>query len=365
MTVVNAMKFDFYRGALVCDEQTTFDDNRYAFLSDKIKRLVPPEITAELGTVAAYGGSGTQSVAAEVVKKTRRELLSAFRDMKSAGLKNFNYPQVEDVARFSMKKLLEVKHHHLNDKLYANFHFVLDDFNRGYYENNGEKIDIKQDEIIDKAVEYITWKDYSDDVDSLFKNRAIIAGFDPENGFEIYSLSLMENECFFVGGLYESIGSGSDTATISLNDFINTKVLSARRKKIDPMEGVIELIRATNACARNNYGVGGYFNIVVIDGEKPPAERYREIMDHEARLASEIVYGCDFGLLDKNRAEELISQLIFDGAPFDQVERSFCKSSRDARDLNLLLRGYKIESCIRNGQVRRKNVRAKENDGRQ
>lgn len=349
MTVVNAMKFDFYRGALVCDEQTTFDDNRYAFLSDKIKELAPPEVVSDTGLVAAYGGSGTQSVAAEVVKKTRRELLNSFKDMKMAGIKNFPYATMEEVVRFAMKKLLEVKHQHLNDKLYANFHFVLDDFNRGYYEVEGEKFEIKQDEIINKAVEYITWKDYNADVDSIFKNKAIIAGFDPENGFEIYSLSLMENECFFCGGIYESIGSGSDIASISLNDFINTKVLSKRRKMIDPLEGVMELIRATNACARSNYGVGGYYNLVIIDGEKPPAERYREIMDHEARLASEIVFALDYGLLENGRASELIDRLIFHQHPFEKVEEDLRTGTGSREELSLLLRGYKIERPHGNG----------------
>ncbi len=347
MTVVNAMKFDFYRGAMVCDEQTTFEDNRYAFLSDKIKRLVPKNITEDLGTVAAYGGSGTQSVAAEVVKKTFREMNNAYKDMKSAGLKSYHYKSIEDIARFSMKKLLEVKHHHLNDKLYANFRFELDDFNQGYYFTGGEKIEIKQEDIINKAVEYITWKDYSDDVDSIFKNRAIIAGFDQENGFEVYSLSLMENECFFVGGPYESIGSGSDTATISLNDFINTMVLSTRRDRIEPLDGIMELIRATNACARNNYGVGGYYNIVLIDGEKPNNQRYLEIMDHEARLASEIVYGLDFGLINRNDAREMINQIVFEGTSFDKIERQLCQKSHNSRELNLLLRGYKIGNHLR------------------
>jgi hypothetical protein len=343
MTVVNAMKFDFYRGALVCDEQTTFGDNRYAYLSDKIKNLIPQNITKELGIVAAYGGSGTQSVAAEVVKKTKKELELAFQDMKSSGIKHFPYDSIEEITRFAMRKLLEVKHQHLNDLLYANFHFDLDDFNKGYYEVNGEKIEIKQESIIDKSVSYITWKDYNPEVDTIFKNKAIIAGFDPNYGFEIYTLSLMENECYFCGGPYESIGSGSDTATISLNDFINTKVLSKRREKIDPLEGIIELVRATNASARKNYGVGGYFNIVMIDGEKPAGKQYREILDHRARLASEIVYAYDFGLLDANAICHLMNDVVFTEKPFQEVEDEFNKRAKDSKELNLLLRGYKLE----------------------
>jgi len=348
MTVVSTMKFNFHQGALVCDEQTTFGDNRYAYLSDKIKPLIPPEVTERTGMVAAYGGSGTQSVAAEVVKKTRGEMLQAAEDMKHSPRKNYMFRTIEDVARFSMKKLLEVKHHHLNDKLYANFHFNLDDFNRGYYEVEGERYEIKQDNIIEKATEYITWKDYQPDVDSIFKNKAIVAGFDPVNGFEIYSLSLMDNECFFCGGLYESIGSGSDIASISLNDFINTKVLSIRRTQIDPTEGVIELIRATNACAGRNYGVGGYFNIVLIDGRKPSGEAYTEIMDHSARLASEIVFAGGYELIDHDDMMSLIRKLVFDGAPFKEVDAEFCKKAKDLKKMSLLLRGYKLEKLFNN-----------------
>jgi hypothetical protein len=351
MTVVNAMKFDHYRGALVCDEQTTFDDNRYAYLSDKIKSLIPLKISKDVGIVASYGGSGTQSVAAEVVKKTRRELDLAFKDMKSAGLKHFHYETIEDVARFAMRKLLEVKHHHLNDIIYANFHFDLDDFNRGFYEIDGEKFEIKQENIVEKATDYITWKDYNADVDVIFKNKAIIAGFDPVSGFEMYTLSLMENECFFSGGLYESIGSGSDTATISLNDFINTKVLSKRRKMIDPVEGIIELVRATNASARKNYGVGGYFNIVIIDGEKPAGEQYCEILDHRARLASEIVFAAEYNLLSYDDTFYLMNRLIFEETTFEEVEEEFMKKSSDYKKLNLLLRGYKIERSRPLGRI--------------
>jgi hypothetical protein len=343
MTVVNVMKFDHYRGALVCDEQTTFDDNRYAYLSDKIKNLIPYKISKDQGIVAAYGGSGTQSVAAEVVKKTRRELEMAFQDMKSAGLKNFHYETIEDISRFAMRKMLEVKHHHLNDVIYANFHFDMDDFNRGYYEVGGEKYEIKQENVIEKTTEYITWKDYNPDVDVIFKNKAIIAGYDPVNGFEIYTLSLMENECFYSGGLYESIGSGSDTATISLNDFINTKVLSKRRKNIDPVEGIIELVRATNASARKNYGVGGYFNIVLIDGEKPAGEQYFEILDHRARLASEIVFAAEYNLLTQDDTFYLMNRIIFEETPFEEVEEEFIRKSTDPKKMDLLLRGYKIE----------------------
>ncbi|MCD4783058.1 MAG: hypothetical protein K8T10_04410 [Candidatus Eremiobacteraeota bacterium] len=348
MTVVSAMKFNFHQGALVCDEQTTFGDNRYAYLSDKIKPLIPPEVTERTGMVAAYGGSGTQSVAAEVVKKTYGEMLQAAEDIKPFSHKSYMFRTIEDVARFSMKKLLEVKHHHLNDKLYSNFHFNMDDFNRGYYELDGERYDIKQDNVIEKATEYITWKDYQPDVDSIFKNRAIVAGFDPTSGFEIYSLSLMDNECFFSGGLYESIGSGADIASISLNDFINTKVLSIRRTKIDPTEGVVELIRATNACARRNYGVGGYFNIVLIDGRKSPEKAYTEIMDHSARLASEIVFAGGYELIDHNDMMTLINKLVFKGVPFADVDSEFCKMAKDTKKLSLLLRGYKLERLFNN-----------------
>lgn len=343
MTVVSAMRFDSYQGALVCDEQTTFGDNRYAFLSDKIKPLIPEQISREHAIFAAYGGSGTQSVAAEVVKKTQREIIRAFTDTALSGPSRFPFKTMEDVARFAMKKLLEVKHDHLNDKLYANFHFTLDDFNRGFYEADGDRYDIKQEDIIDKATEYITWKDYTEEMDSIFKNKAIVAGFAPDSGFEIYSLSLMENECFFCGGLYETIGSGSDIASITLNDFINTKVLSARRKKIDPLEGIIELIRATNASARRNYGVGGYFNLVMINGRETPGKQYREIMDHKARLASEIVYADEFDMLSAENTQELIGRLIFKEEPFQVIEEDFCRKAKDVKMLNLLLRGYKIE----------------------
>jgi hypothetical protein len=356
MTVVNAMKFDFYRGALVCDEQTTFGDNRYAYLSDKIKPLIPLEIMTETGMTAAYGGSGTQSVAAEVVKKTHQEFMDVYADMKFSAQKRFPFRTIEEIAHFAMKKLLEVKHHHLNDKLYANFHFDLNDFNQGFYEVEGDRIEIKQQNIVDKATEYITWKDYNPDVDAIFKNRAIVAGFDPVSGFEIYTLSLMDNECFFCGGPYESIGSGSDIATISLNDFINTKVLSTRRAKIDPLEGVIELIRATNACARRNYGVGGYFNIVMIDGSKTGQDTYKEIMDHSARLASEIVFAHDYELISHDDCLKLIDDLIIKDRSFEEVEEEFSAGAVDLKKTNLLLRGYKIDRIFCGG--REKNGQA-------
>lgn len=349
MTVISAMRFDSYQGAMVCDEQTTFNDNRYAFLSDKIKSLIPEDVSQSFNLYAAYGGSGTQSVAAEVVKKTHREISRCYVDANFTPQKKFPFKTVEDIARFSMKKLLEVKHTHLNDKLYANFHFTLDDFNQGFYEADDERYEIKQDSIISKASEYITWKDYNEDVDSIFKNRAIIAGFDEENGFEIYSLSLMENECFFCGGLYESIGSGSDIASLILNEFINTKVLSARRKQIDPVEGMIELIRATNASARSNYGVGGYFNLLLINGREEPEKRYREIMDHNARLASEIVFAREYDLISQKCAMELIHMLLFEDKSFKTVEEEFCRKAKDLKKLTLLLRGYKINRIFKNG----------------
>jgi len=58
------------------------------------------------------------------------------------------------------------------------------------------------------------------------------------------------------GSIFETVGSGSDSAQIIFSDYVSSKTLDERRNSIDRVEGMIQLLRATIAAAKYNMAAG-------------------------------------------------------------------------------------------------------------
>lgn len=345
MTVVNALIFSKHTGAMCCDEQTTIGDVRKMMSSDKIQKIVPTRIREEIKFEAVYGGTGTTAIGDEIRKGIKERLNKDFDEMRSHKEKHEQFKTIEDVFQIGYEEMTKVKHRHINDILKGYFDFDTGDYLQGYYRNaSGEKIEVLQKDVKEKVYDLINWRN-APEVDSIFLNAAIIAGFDQSGEFRICKMS-MKTEMTLMNStsVFETVGSGSDSAQIIFSDFASNKTLEERRNHIDRVEGMIQLIRATNGAAKYNMGVGGYFNIILFDGnEDDPDKRFVEIFDSRSKLASEIVFAYYNHYISYENMYELINEIIFrNSISFEEMNRKFLEASTDRERMGRFLRGYKV-----------------------
>lgn len=345
MTVVNAIKFNDSSGAMVCDEQASWGEmSRKGNIADKIRNVIPHEIQQEFGTVAAYGGSGTSSIAEEIKLAIYDALKNRFKSsIELTGRKPDKFLTIQEIAALAFERVAEIKHKHIDELLAQRYGFTTRDFIKGYYEKAGKRIDINQREVADKAFDAIVWRTKTEN-QSLYINRGILAGYDPSEGFRIFVLNLRTFSCEPVQAIFSSIGSGQDTSDLVFSQFAGLRTINERRCDIDPVDGMIAIIDATNTASTTNIGVGGYFNIMVFDGKQPNnLERVWEISDNRARLASEVVVAFKHNLVTEKTAQEVIRELIFEKKTFEQVDRKLRSRVTDWPKLCRFLRGYKID----------------------
>lgn len=344
MTIINAMRFDRYSGAMVCDEERTLIDlNRKLASVDKIQSVVPEEIEKDQGIVAAIGNTGTCSVGEQIHKKTFFSLKEEYKkEIERLGKKPTQFKTIEDIAYIAYDIMIEIKHRHINEMLLSKFGFNTSDFIRTYYNHNGTRIDIKDSKVISEAMKYITAQSRTPEIDKIFVNMSILCGYDEKFGFQIFHLSMFQQTCEPINAIFNSDGSGRDVSNIVFLEFANKKSYLERQTSVDRVEGLITLIHATNLSSKINIGVGGYFNIVYIDGRRPPCNgRIEHICNERAKLASEIVYAYTSELISKENTYNLIDSLIFKKDPFDEVNEKMWRYCNDQLTLWKLLRKYK------------------------
>ncbi|MBV6479545.1 MAG: hypothetical protein HGGPFJEG_02329 [Ignavibacteria bacterium] len=345
MTVVNALIFDKHSGAMCCDEQTSIGEVRKMLSSDKIQKIVPSVVRKNCRLEAVYGGSGTTAIGDEI----RRRIKSRIRNIYESGLgKNDNSScqlSIDEIFKIAYDEMMNVKHKHINDIVNGYFNFDTSDYVRGYYnDNEKQKIEIKQKEIKEKVFNLMNWNNASE-VDSIFLNSAIIGGFDESGVFKICKLSMKTEMLLQMPySIFETIGSGSDSAQIIFSDYIGSKTLDERRNHIDKIEGMIQLLRATNAAAKYNMGVGGYFNIVLFDSKHDnPDKRFAEILNSNSKLASEVVFAYYNDFINYENTYSIINELVFKKEKsFDELNRMFFNMSSDKIKMQRFLRGYKV-----------------------
>ncbi|MFC1849185.1 hypothetical protein ACFL27_03150 [candidate division CSSED10-310 bacterium] len=345
MTVINAMRFDNTSGAMSCDEQTTVGGDRKVFGSDKIKSVVPPEFTIKTGIVAAYGGTGTSAIGEEIRFRIYNSLRELAEDHEKFDKRwpTPDHPTLWDVAELAFEETVDLKRARIDEFLFGKYGFTTYDFIQGHYQAELERVEIKQPEVVHRAFNYISNLSAPAAVESIFLNRGILAGYDPHLGYQIYVLSLTEHSLEPVSTIYHSVGSGSDAASVFLASFARMKTIKEKREKIDPVEGMVHLIAATNAASLYNMGVGGYFNIVLIDGNQTdPVQRLIEVSDHRSKLASEIVSASSAGLIQDKDALDFVERLIFKGISFEVINEELWEKCSNPVILDHLLRGYKI-----------------------
>ena len=347
MTSINALKFDNYSGIMLCDAQRGWNtENMKLFVSDKIKPCIPPEITEDVGLVAAYGNTGTSTVGDEIKFSIFKKLREEYREAKEKNkeiLKD-GFMTMEELSGLIYDVILGMKHNHISQQLKSLYGFECSDYLQGFYEVDGKKIEIKDKEILKDCQKFVTWKGRGEEAKAVFLNAGIVAGYEDREGFKIYEFSLYRMyrqpvEVAFVAG-----GSGSDMVRFHMTEFLSRKSLEEKRGNIDPVEGALELINALNSACERNFGVDGYYTITLFDGRKEKADRIKEISDHRSKLASEIVTSYKEKFINYDTATELLGQMLFEGATFEETNDLLLTSCPNSNKLIKRLRGYKKEA---------------------
>jgi len=343
MTSINAIKFDEYSGACVCDEARCWNsENMKIYTAEKVKPCIPEEVIHRYGTVAAYGNTGTSTIGDEIKRKIQKKVLEELEKRKEKeGKIPDKFMTLEEIADLIFEVITNLKHTHIDDQLRGRYNFDTAEFVQGSYEREGKKIEIKDKDAVMEVEKFLTWKDMYEEVTPLFLNAGILAGYEETEGFRLFHYSMIE--CFHepVQAAFIIDGSGRDMASLHLSDYFSRKTIP-ERGKIDPVEGMIAILEAVNGASQFNLGVEGYYNIILIDGrEKDYSKRLVEINDHRSKLASEIVLAKTGGFVSGETAYNLVDNLIFGGGTFADTAEKFMKSTSRKKELDRFLRGYK------------------------
>ncbi|MBN2056430.1 hypothetical protein JW905_16015 [bacterium] len=342
MSVINLMKFNHSAGALIADEEQWYRGIRRLLSFDNLQALLDEEMAEKLGVEVVFGSVGTPSIGFEGGQRIRRRLRELF---KAGGGRAAELRTIAGITRIAVGELQTLIRELLNQKLNFCFGFNADDLNRGYFESEAGKVEIKQDSVVKEAQGIATLQNGNPHVAPIIDHVSIIAGYDPTRGFEWNLFEAAEGGVFVGSGSFESIGKGSDVSTLSLIAYANRKQLSERRLGFNHMEAMIELLRSFNEAARFNHEVGGYPHIIIIDGEqKERASRFRELTGDSTKLASETVAAMDFGFIDKELGWRLVEMLLFAGGAADAAEEALFAGAGDPYALEHFLRGYKLDS---------------------
>lgn len=343
MGIVNTLKFDMHSGAMITDEEFFIGGRRRVHTADNMQSLLDEEMSNELELEAVYGGAGNIAVTDQVINEIRIELKKQFDDYRKRGKGGKIFSTVEDVSRIALKMFQDNSRKYVNRKLSGLFGFSLDDFNRGYFFNNDKKIEIKEDKVISKAMDIIMLKSaYMKDINEL---EGLVIGTDKHFGFNAFDFCGQITHLYISTSLYNSIGAGSTTSSLAFGELINTLSLDERRNGVDRIFGLTELIRITNQTAIKNSEIGGYYDIIYINGKgKDHSERFFEITGDESQFIKESVSAYDNGLVSKEVCYSLVDKLVFGKAEFNlqEAENFLFSNSSDNNKLELLLRGYKI-----------------------
>lgn len=343
MGLVNSLKFNSYSGAIITDEEYYILGRRRAQIADCLQPLLTDEISNEFGLEIIYGGTGSIAFTNEVIVKCKEAIQKKYAVYKRTNDAKDGFNSVEDVARLTFDIFQSVTRDKVNKKLYGLFGFTTEDLIRGFYMQDEKKIEIKEDKVVSKALKIIT-NDGAPGCKDIFDNSGLVVGTDRQNGFCAFDYYGGSTQFYVSTGLYDAIGAGSTSTSLYLSNLINSLSLNQRRDGIDKIFGLVELLRVTNFSAERNNEIGGYYNIIYINGKgKSHKERLIEVNGDKAQIAKEIVSAYDKGFIKKETCYTLIEKIFFGkSTKIDELEKQMYAGCKNKDDLNLFLRGYKI-----------------------
>ncbi len=359
MAIVTALQFNTHSGAMICDEEYWFLRRRRSYFLDNIRNLIPEDLSESLGIEAAYGGWGHPGFHEEVIQRTRDEV----RKMAESGSDDLpdgrGITDLEGIAMIVRKAMEDTRRRKIDDMLTYLYGFNLDDLNQGFWTENDSRYDIKQDSVLSAARGIATYQTKNHLTNPIFKNKAVVIGYDGTYEFRGYHLNAENTVCSLISGGFEAIGAGFYGAGIQFSQLMNQLTLEERRNGFDRVWGMVALFEATLNAYDHFHEVGGGLTLVYIDGEqKSHGERYHEISDDRTQLAKEIVKAYQNHLISSDQIYMFMEDLMFNNKPVKSVEKTFFSVTPDLPALRKLLRGYKIQPFPEVPEVKTKKAAA-------
>jgi hypothetical protein len=331
MALVTVMKLDKHSGALISDEERWAPMFRRTFFSRNLHLLIERESGNGAPHSALLGWVKNPGASHEIASSAKKTLSDAER-----------VPTVYEVTRVVLDSIRDAVRRRVDDSMRFLYGFTSVDLKRGSFTSDGKKYDIKQGSVKKRAMNMMTWKDKNNAMKKVYGNQAVVAGYDPTHGFNCYALDLEEWFFYLMPGIFESIGPGKDLSVVTLARFLNSMTLEERKRGIDRVKGMIELIHSAGEAATFNHEVGGYTHIVYVNGNGKEGERLIEVSGHPAKVAGEVVFALKQGFLTERTGHRLVEEIIYEGAPFEEVEEAMFTKAKKGALLEKLLRGYKF-----------------------
>jgi hypothetical protein len=344
MTSINALRFDRYSGICIGDESISTVAEMRVNVGEKVRPCIPDHIFETYGTVAIIGTTGSCSMGDTIQDKLENRLRRMLeKEIEMTGKKPDKFLTVEDIARLTFDIVIETKHQRHSEKTKGTYDFTIPDFLRGKYEKDGKTYEIKDKEVAREIVDQMVWRNQLEDVSYIFLNAGLLVGYDDELGFQIYHFDLRDGYWHRVQNCYMAEGSGRHSVDPALYGFAENWLHEERRGNIDPVEGSIALIHGVNKASDHELGVGGYYNIILVDGRKENyKDRIREINDDRSLLANHVVRALEHRFISYKEAYEFIKNLLFENVSAEEVYEKLWKTAKEPETLCRLLRRYKI-----------------------
>ena len=312
MTVINCMKFNSEEGALISDEQSSSPSRKY----DSSKKI--HQIQGD-GKVILLGGTGGAAYLDNYMKFIKKNI--DFSELK----------ENNEFARVISGSMMAVKNQYLDTFLKNKYGIGQKDFISGSFINEqGQQVRIDTP----WAERFSNTVNGGDPEFNPYVNNMFIGILNDGENMGIYHFQ-PGIEGVSVPQQYHTAGSGSDVSDIVLSEFIGNKSRE-QRESIDPIEGVIELIYATDKAGTINQGVGGIPTIAVV-------KKGKIIVPNEinSKLSTEIVKGLKRGYIQPEFAKESIQALVYEDAKFRDVDKDMWNHVADGNSFSMMLRGYR------------------------
>lgn len=344
MTSINAIRFDAFSGAMICDEQRHWNPEKLkVYAADKIRPVIPESLTNRYRFVAAYGNTGTSTIGDEMRLTIKRRVQADYdRLVETTGEPPTEFMSMENLARMVFELMVEIKHRHINEELRHYYGFDTAEFCAGRLTRNGKESKIANSQVLADAHDKIALDPSRGTQNAVFNNAGILAGFHPRSGFRIFLFSMREHFFEPVESGFVSQGSGGDSTNFVLPRLFNTLKDDQREGHLDRLEGLMLSIEAINTASQVNLGVGGYFNLLLFDGRAEPKTMLREINDHRIKLSCEVVAAVGNQLLERATAKQILDKIIYGDGNLDEAETILFERCLDRERLHRLLRGYPL-----------------------
>ncbi len=350
MALVNFLRFDSNRGAIISDEEYWNVHFRKRMHGDNLHPLLTPEQSEQTGVQAVYGSVGYPALHKETLVRTQRRIPEILNRAEADS--TF---RVKDLARAAFDALIAVIRLRIDQKMKFFFGFDTDDLNRGFYLENDSKISIKT-EVVREAARKLADQSQKDTLlKAVLEAKAVVFGYD-HDGITGYHLSAENAIMGYIHEGFEAVGSGKYASGIVLGASMKSRNMQMRQSGYEIGQGLFELIDSAIIAGDHFREVGGTYNMVILDRTRGVRMPYREVFDHQARLATEIVRACREGLLDRTIACNLLDRLIMREESSEPIEAELFRETTDPVRLHFVLRNYKLEETrIIANQVKESN----------